>query len=168
MGWCRAAQPTVTLAAASRLVVNEYNVFILCTSDATETVWAGCQRPLPVYPAILSGLLTVTRYTVKKRPRSTPTQPVIVALGPTRVSSASHAHLHPSAMCCADSARGWDSLTSSTRPFYPASSQRRDIPSRGGPDPPPRSPSSWVRGLGSDARKRRLARPPTSIGDVLC
>ena len=26
-------------------------------------------------------------------------------------------------MCCADSARRWDSLTSSTRPFYPARSQ---------------------------------------------
>ena len=35
-----------------------------------------------------------------------------------RGSSALHAQLHPSAMCCVDSARGWDSLTSSTRPFY--------------------------------------------------
>ena len=48
------------------------------------------------------------------------TQPVV---SPMRGSAASHAHLHPSAMCCADSARGWDSLTSSTRPFYPARSQ---------------------------------------------
>ena len=37
MGWCRAAQPTVTSAAVSRLMLNEYNVFILCTCDALET-----------------------------------------------------------------------------------------------------------------------------------
>ena len=64
--------------------------------------------------------LTVTRYTVKRRLRSTPTQPVV---SPIRGSSASHAPLHPSAMFSADSTRGWDSLTSSTRPFYRARSQ---------------------------------------------
>ena len=41
-----------------------------------------------LYPVILSGSLTVTKETVKRRPRSTPTQPVV---SPMRGSSASHA-----------------------------------------------------------------------------
>ena len=89
----------------------------MCCADSARTR-LGLSHVL--YPAILSGSLTVTRYTVKRRPRSTPTQPVV---SPMRGSFASHAHLHSSAMCCADSARGWDSLTSSTRPFYRARSQ---------------------------------------------
>ena len=68
-----------------------------------------------------------------------------------RGSAASHAHLHPSAMCCADSARGWDSPTSYTGPFYPGHSvigHTDDITLT----------VTWC----------RIQTPPTSIGGVLC
>ena len=57
--------------------------------------------------------LALKRYTVKRRPRSTPTQPVVSLM---RVSAASHAHLHPSAMCCADMS---DALSDRSNTFSP-------------------------------------------------
>ena len=43
----------------------------------------------------------------------------VVPLGAKLASITSHAHLHPWATCCADSAPRWDSFTSATQPFFP-------------------------------------------------